>query len=361
MQTHRNPQNYMKRFILLVLSLFFVRDGFTQTSQLFGSDEVLEITFSGNVGELMKDRGDSPQYHDFKLSYKKNPDNSLTELPVRIKTRGHFRKLKQNCNYPPLLLNFSKETSKNSIFSEQDKLKLVTPCRDEKYVIREYLVYKLYNLTTPRSFKARLVRFNMDSSDPGTKNIETLYGILLEEEDQMAKRNNTILVEGKLMRPGQTEREDFLNMAVFEYMIGNTDWSVQYYQNVKLIATDSISTPVTVPYDFDHAGIVGAPYAQPAPELQMSSTRERRYRGYCLQDMSQFESVLTRYNKLKDDFYKVYTDNTLLDESYIKSTTKYLDDFYKTINDPKKLKIEFQYPCQSDGTGNVVIKGLKKN
>jgi len=358
--THRNPQDYMKNLILLVFALCFEMDGFAQTSPLFNSDEVLEITFSGNVLELMKDRGDEPQYHDFRLSYK-NSDNSLTELPVRIKARGHFRKLKQNCNYPPLLLNFSKETSGNSIFSEQDKLKLVTPCRDEKYVIREYLVYKLFNLTTSRSFKARLVRFNMNSTDPKTKSVEPLYGILLEEEDQMAKRNNSVLVEGKLMRPGQTEKEDFLNMAVFEYMIGNTDWSVQYYQNVKLIATDSMATPITVPYDFDHAGIVGAPYAQPAPALQMTSTRERRYRGYCVQDMSQFDNVLTRYNQLKDDYYKVYTANTLLEDSYIKSTIKYLDDFFKTINDPKKLKNEFQYPCRSDGTGNVVIKGLKKN
>jgi hypothetical protein len=51
----------------------------------------------------------------------------------------------------------------------------------------------------------------------------------------------------------------------------------------------------------------------------------------------------------------------MLEESYLKSTLKFLDDFYKTINDPKKLKYEFQYPCDPNGTGNVVIQGLKKN
>jgi hypothetical protein len=350
----------MKSFILIVFLIFFSFNGFAQSSDLFGNDEVIQITFSGNISELMKDRGEDPQYHEFKLSYQ-DSDKSVIELPVRIKVRGHFRKLKENCNYPPLLLNFSKETSKNSIFSEQDKLKLVTPCRDEKYVVREYLVYKMYNLITPRSFRARLVKFNMQGNDPKTKNIEPLYGILLEEEDQMAKRNNSFIVEGKIIKPGQTEKDDFLNMAVFEYLIGNTDWSVQYYQNVKLIASDSLSEPSTVPYDFDHAGIVGAPYALPAPQLELSSTRERRYRGYCVKEMSQFESVLMKYNQLKDGIYKVYTENTLIEESYLKSTVKYLDDFYKTINDPKKLKSEFQYPCDSEGTGNVVIKGLKKN
>ncbi len=334
--------------------------GFSQSSELFTRDDVLEITLNGDVSGLMKDRGEDPQYHTFKLSYK-DSNSALVEVPLQIKVRGHFRKLKQNCNYPPLLLNFSKETSSNSIFKDQDKIKLVTPCRDEKYVVREYMVYKMYNRITPKSFRVRLVKFDFVYDDPKAKDIEPLYGILIEEEDQMAKRNNSISVETQLVRPQQTHRDDFLNMAVFEYLIGNTDWSVQYRQNVKLIAQDSLSIPFTVPYDFDHAGIVAAPYALPAPELLLSSTRERRYRGYCIQDMNQFADVITRFNDRKDDFYKVYSGNTLLEENYLKSTVKFLDDFYKTINDPKRLKSEFQYPCRSDGTGNVVIQGLKKN
>lgn len=329
-----------------------------QPDQLFGLEDILELTISGDVGGLMKDRGNDPQYHSLTLSYK-NADNPVS-IPVKIKVRGHFRKAKENCTYPPLLLNFSKETQ-NTLFEGQDKLKLVTPCRGDKYVVREYLVYKLYNQLTPRSFKVRLVKVTYEDPGSKSKKIEPLYGMLIEDEEQMAKRNNSVSVVGKLVRPDQTQRNDFLNMAVFEYMIGNTDWSVQYLQNVKLIASDSLSIPSTVPYDFDHAGIVGAPYALPAAELLMTSTRERRYRGYCIQDMSQFTDVIVRFNQKKDDFYKVYTSNTILEESYLKSTVKFLDDFYKTINDPKRLKNEFQYPCNPDGTGNVVIQGLKKN
>jgi hypothetical protein len=142
-------------------------------------------------------------------------------------------------------------------------------------------------------------------------------------------------------------------------LIGNTDWSVQYRQNVKLVAEDSTSRPITVPYDFDHSGMVSAPYAKPAEALLMSSVRERRYRGFCAKDMSYYSSVLARYNELKNDFYDIYTTNTLIDEGYRKTTLKYLDDFYKIINDPKRVKEEFQYPCREDGTGNVVIKGLR--
>ena len=150
-------------------------------------------------------------------------------------------------------------------------------------------------------------------------------------------------------------------MAVFQFMIGNTDWSVQFQQNIKLIYDDSTSIPITIPYDFDHAGIVRAPYAEPAPELQMSSTLQRRYRGYCIPEMNQFTEVFETFNQLKDDFYAIYDGNPLLSSSYQKQTLKFLGQFYETINDPEKAEQEFFYPCDKSGTGNVVIKGLKKH
>ncbi|MCK5441392.1 MAG: hypothetical protein KAJ23_05845, partial [Maribacter sp.] len=187
------------------------------------------------------------------------------------------------------------------------------------------------------------------------------YGILLEEEEQMAKRNQSRSLEKIGLRPEVTQKEDFLKMAVFEYMIGNTDWSVQYQQNIKLIMTDSTSLPIAIPYDFDHAGIVRAPYANPAPELQLSSTLHRRYRGYCIPEINQFTAVFETFNRLKDDFYALYDGNALLSSSYQSQTLKFLDRFYETINDPKKVRYAFSYPCDKSGTGNIVIQGLKKN
>ena len=165
----------------------------------------------------------------------------------------------------------------------------------------------------------------------------------------------------KNLQPEQTEFNTFLTMAVFQYLIGNTDWSVQYQQNIKLLAPDSKALVTTVvPYDFDHSGLVDAPYAHPAEQLNMTSVRQRRYRGYCVKDMRNFDSVIALFNRLKKDIYETYTGCSLLPEKFVKSTTRYFDEFYETINKPSSWEKEFWYPCDPYGTGNVIIKGLKE-
>ena len=326
---------------------------------LFASEEPFDITLKGKVRDVLKDRSDKSPYRPLLLSFR-NEDSSEITIPVEVKTRGHFRKQSGNCNYPPLQIKFpEKESQLSSVFKEQSKLKLVMPCTGDEYTIREWLVYRLYNLITEKSFRARLVRVKLED-EKSKKPSSPFYGILLEEEKQMAKRNKAVSVERKI-RPEQTETDAFLIMAVFQYLIGNTDWSIQYMQNIKFLATDSNAVPTAVPYDFDHAGLVNAPYAKPAEELLMSSVRQRRYRGYCASDIKIFDPVVAQYNRLKNDIYAVFTGCPLLDAKYINNTVKYLDEFYATINNPESLKKEFLYPCDKNGTGNVVIKGLRED
>ena len=325
---------------------------------LFDSDTIINITLKGNTRDLLNDRVGEPKYFSFTLSYR-GEDSSEISIPVNVKTRGHFRRLKSNCFYPPLLIQFpSGDSIPSSLFPKKAKLKLVMPCKSDDYVVREWLVYKIYNRVTDASFRARLVKVTLENDK--NKAYSPFFGILLEDEQAMAKRNNTIPVSHKL-RPEQTEHEAFLRMSTFEYLIGNTDWSVQYLQNIKLIAKDSLATPTAVPYDFDHAGIVNAPYALPAEELRMRSVLERRYRGFCIHNMQFFDSTIACFNRLKDDICKLYSDCSLLDAGYVKSTLKYFDEFYKTINTPKLFEREFSYPCDPSGTGNVVLKGLKED
>jgi len=324
---------------------------------LFDSDEVLNITLHGDIFELLDDRSDNMKLHPVSLSYA-DDQKSIVSLRVNMKTRGHFRRLKGNCTYPPLSIQFIiNDTLESSIFRDQEKMKLVMPCSGDEYVVREWLVYKLYNLVTPKSFRARLIKVQLDDLK-SKREISPFYGILIEEENQMAHRNKLSPMDVKLT-PEKAATETFLEMAVFQYLIGNTDWSVQYLQNIKLMAVDSQAPMYTVPYDFDHAGIVGAPYAKPAPELELLSVYKRRYRGYCINDFKKFDSVVEHYLSLKKPIYDLYKNCPLINEKYKKRVFKYLDDFYEILDNKEWCQREFTYPCNKNGTGNVVIKGMK--
>lgn len=317
----------------------------------------MEITLKGDARSLFKNTQGEAIYFDFSLEYLSETGEEL-ELPLRVKTRGHFRREMNMCSYPPLLLNFSKDDVKNTPFSEQDKLKLVMPCQGDKYVMREYYAYKIYNILTPKSFRVRLVRVTVEDQSEKAKEYDSFLGFLIEEEDQMAERNHMTSLDRDLVSPEAIVEEDFFRMAVFQYLIGNTDWSIQYRQNIKLINSAESGRPFAVPYDFDHAGIVRAPYANPAPELKLASVTDRRYRGYCVEEMDVFEKTFSEFIENKVEIYALYTSSDLLDEKYIKSTVKFLDTFFETIATPKRAAMDFQYPCLSDGTGNIVIKGL---
>lgn len=330
----------------------------SKNENLFDSDEVLDITLKGNIATLLKNRRNEAKYFSVILTYK-NERGKEVSFPIQVKTRGHFRRQKANCNYPPLLLKLSGKGKPSDYFPANSSLKLVMPCKSDKFIVYEWLAYKLYNLVTTQSFRARLVKVTLQDEN-SKKIVEPFYGIILEEENQMAKRNNDIVLKKKI-RPQEVMQPSFLKMAMFEYLISNTDWSVEYLQNIKLIAADSTAAPVAVPYDFDLAGIVNSPYAKPAEELKLNSVRERRYRGYCVQDVKLFDSTVAFYNGLKTKIYEMYTSCSLLDSKYVMATIKFLDEFYATINNPKFLKKEFQYPCDPNGTGNVIIRGLGKD
>lgn len=324
---------------------------------LFEGDDVLHFKLVGKLNSLFNDRSDNSSYHPLLLQYWQK-DSSLVSINIRSKTRGHFRRMKSNCKMPPLLLDFPKEQSENSIFKGQDKLKLVVPCQGDDYVIKEWLVYKLYNLISEKeSFRAKLALVDFEDS-LNQRKPETHYCILVEEDKKMAERNEAFVWKRKMLDMKNINHEQFTTMAVFQYLIGNTDWGIPYLQNVVLIARDSLMLPLAIPYDFDHAGIVDAPYAAPAPELELTSVRERLYRGYCEKDLSAFAPTFELYNKLKPDIYNLYTNCSLLNPKYIKFVKNFFDDFYSTINNHKKIDDEFGRPCTTNE--RVEIKGLKK-
>ena len=98
----------------------------------------------------------------------------------------------------------------------------------------------------------------------------------------MAKRNSCRELENVAINTEQTERKQMTLVALFEYMIGNTDWSVPAYHNIKLMQDrkNPESIPFAVPYDLNHCGFVNAPYAVPPEELGIETVKDRMYRGF---------------------------------------------------------------------------------
>ncbi len=162
----------------------------------------------------------------------RNADGSAGSQEIQIQTRGNFRLARRNCDFPPLRLNVKKEPSIGTLFEGQDKLKLVGVCKLGQdywvqYVLAEYLVYRMFNLFTPMSFRVRLARVTyIDSS--GEDDTFTRYGFIIEDDDAMATRNGGWKVPwetGRQFNPVLLERDQAILVDVFQYMIGNTDWS----------------------------------------------------------------------------------------------------------------------------------------
>src|SRR4030095_2695130 len=129
---------------------------------------------------------------------------------------------------------------------------------------------------------------------------------------------------------------------VFQYMIGNTDWSVPGYHNIKLmrLRADSLSAPYPIPYDCDFAGLVNASYASPREELGITSVRERLYRGFP-RNMAEIEVTLQIFRDKKEDIHKLVNDFSILDSRSRKDFLKYVDDFYDMIDNKKAVERVF--------------------
>ncbi|MFN1836061.1 hypothetical protein AB2B38_012420 [Balneola sp. MJW-20] len=327
------------------------------SSALFDSEETLNIQLEGDIRSLLRDRGEDPDYHILKLHVQNKGQEELLELRVRV--RGNFRRLRKNCDTPPLKFNFKKhEVPDHSLFAGQPELKLVVPCKGEQYVLREYLTYKLYNLFTDYSFNVRLVRFTFN--DTGSKEVsDPQYGFLIEDKEVLASRNNASLSERMNLRPEVVDPESFYRLSVFAYMIGNTDWSIQYLHNIEMLFLNEDKLLVAVPYDFDLVGLVSSPYAKPSPALKLRSVRERVYRGYCLEDLRVLNNTFDQFQKLRPEIYRLIREDSLTDDRFKDFASGYLDDFYEILNDKKKKNRAFSYPCNDYGTGNVVISGMQ--
>lgn len=323
---------------------------------LFGTDELLEFTLLIDIKALLKDRDEERDYHPATIHYQSKTGEAMN-VALKVRVRGKHRRNPSVCDFPPLLLNFPKTKVMHTVFAGANKVKLVTHCNSEKYVIREYLVYKLYNILSDYSFKVRLCKVMYQDSE-GRKGNEHTYAFLIEDEDDLAERSKGVIMADELViRMDATDDRAMAKMALFQYMIGNTDWSLPFRHNIKLLYLQAGTRPVPIPYDFDYTGIVMPPYAKPPPEIGITSVRQRLFRGYTY-PIEVYQELVPYFNNRKTAMYEVYLSCELLDRKYRKRTLKYLDEFYETINDPKDFERKIVRMGQLNEKQIILIKGL---
>jgi len=317
---------------------------------LFQNNDLIKITFSFNMSETLKDVGEERDYHDATFSYL-DTDGNPVHFDIKIRTRGHFRRNPANCNFPPLRLDFSDSETKGTLFEDQNKLKLVTHCQTKKKyyeqcLLKEYMVYRLYNIITEESYRVKLAEVTYTDTQ-GKMDSIVKYGFFLETAGQMAARNGSEEINIRNIHQEKTHRDKIMNLCVFQYMIGNTDWSVPGMHNIELIRSDHLNPPVAVPYDFDWSGIVNSIYAYPAPQLGIESVRERLFRGYC-RSQSEYQEAFEFFRTKKDEIYSFCENFTYLDEKQSKRVIRYINDFYTIIDKPALVNIEFYLKCRTD-------------
>ena len=312
-------------------------------ADLFLNETPLTFTLTARMQRLVGDRtkpiADSLSVkHPALLTYYDPAKAESTPLPLSLMVRGNFRRNANNCEFPPLYLDFQKKKTKGTLFAKQDKLKLVTHCQTEDYVVREYLIYKLYNQLTDLSFRVRLARVSYVDS-LGKRPSETRWGFLIEDDADMSRRNGLAEVK-QGVEAGAADSLSMARLAVFEFMIGNIDWSSAYRHNIRLVTGRGYTKPAVVPYDFDHAALVDAPYAPALEPDNTTGVPDRHYRGP-LYPGRLLKQVFAQFNALKPQFYTIYESDKRLSRGYVKQTLRFLDSFYALINDPAAVKSRF--------------------
>ena len=281
-----------------------------ETPPLFASAEPLPITIAADFRAVQRDRDPKSEKTFPATVTVPNEDGTIATIPIQIRTRGHSRRLRQTCDFAPLRLEFVKEQARKTVFEGHGPLKLGTHCRSdvslfEQYVLREYTVYRLYNLLTPFSFRARLIRATYVDTVKN-KAVDTRYAMFIEDDDDVARRMSGRISDrlGLLFRNVHADTVQL--MTLFEYLIGNTDMSMKLQHNVRIVETPA-NVFYPVPYDFDYSGLVDTSYAVADTKLfGIQTVRERLYRGAC-KTAAELEPFFARFRAAKADIMALYT------------------------------------------------------
>jgi hypothetical protein len=312
----------------------------------FLDDRLIEATLTTDIKKLRNEKK-VPAWQPANITIKFS-DTSVISEQINVQPRGIFRK--NNCDLAALMLNFKTPTSPK--LSALKKLKLVGGCssskNDEELLLKEYMAYKIYNFISVISYRVRLLRITYKDSKEKARSYSQ-YAFLIEDTKDLADRNNCREIKKRVFALDGADRQQFNLVCLFQYMIGNTDWSIRQYHNIKMMVpkTDTLAKPYVIAYDFDFAGLVNASYAVPNEGLEITAVTQRLYRGFP-RTMDELEVNLDIFKSKKDAIMFFINNFEYVSARVKRDMTRYLEEFYNTIDDKKLVKNYFITRARSD-------------
>jgi hypothetical protein len=355
----KNLNNYKYLFIFSLLISGPATAAEKGLTPLFADDQPLSITIDAPFTTLMEYLPDKAELKGT-LSYTQ-ADGSERHIGLKLRTRGNYRRDKSHCNFAPIRLNLKKNDAIGTLFHGQDKLKLVTHCRSgdpgyELLVLREYLAYRLFQELTDISYGTRLL--NVTYFDTEDRKKLTKLGFIIEDDSDVARRNGLKRVKTKYLTHDSIDHKRQNLIHVFEYMIGNTEYSLMNPEpgkncchNTDVMSPTGDEPYLHIPFDFDFAGMVNASYAQPNPKYPIREVRIRHYKGICSNN-ELLPETLELFHAKREDLYAAIAaaGSTPRLERTTRAVRKYVEAFYKIIDDPDAVQKKLIDKCYDPGT-----------
>jgi hypothetical protein len=320
---------------------------------MFSSDELLEVTISGSLIQLDKDRDTGVTYKPVTITYQ-NGTSEPVSIDVELHSRGEKRLSHRTCSFPPIRIEVSKKEREGTLFEGKKKWKLATQCQPkfknyEKYLITEYLSYKIFNILTEHSYLVRLAKIDYFDT-PANEKLHTTYGFFLEPTKALAKRISRKRIKITETTALSLDGEHLNLVSLFHFMLGSTDWSATHggheecCHNGKLFGEIDGTSNLYIPYDFDMTGLVNPEYATVDSKLKLESIRERRYRGYC-RNLDYLDANTALLNSKRDEILALFENTPYLHDRDRKKKIGYLNKFFSIINNPKRVERKIYGRC----------------
>jgi hypothetical protein len=141
------------------------------------------------------------------------------------------------------------------------------------------------------------------------------------------------------------QQEQLLRVVLFQYLIGNTDFSFAALHNTRIVQTPD-GTVYPVAYDFDFSGLVAAHYATPDPRMGILKVTDRRFRGPCRPldvYLTAIEPFVARKAALLGEIDRV-PGITKDDRSW---ANEFLGEFFRRVEKPQDAKRHIAEMCES--------------